>query len=288
MRIYIFDCVSSPSSTPTVVVKSEPGTAPVASSCVSPSPSPSGLSLSRRKRGQERELMNSTFEQWKQQHNNNKKRIGTVMTTELYDQLMECVRANGKSGDKNITRMVKDNNMLLFHDKLAVWKRGMKEKCGGDPARAVHPEHVRIVVCDDQMSDVIHRAHIDSGHMYYGKTYLTLKHAYSHVTRDVVKAWCERCPNCAAYRPDAKQKRRRHYRPIHAAGPMSHFTIDLIDKTRDPVTIGDRTYRYIMHGICHTTKFEAAKALCHKSKVEVWDVLDHWFSFFWLSNCSSI
>ena len=95
------------------------------------------------------------------------------------------------------------------------------------PDRATHPAHVRVVVED--LEDIISRAHDACGHMYYYKTYLNIKLSYTHVTRDAVKAFCARCAVCATYRSDPNKKRRWRYRPIHASGPMRHFTIDYID-----------------------------------------------------------
>jgi hypothetical protein len=104
------------------------------------------------------------------------------------------------------------------------------------------------VVRDGDIQNIIKTEHEKAGHAKIKKTYHNIQMSYTHIRRDHVEAYVQRCGVCSIIAYDTNKKKRHVNRCIRSAGPMQHFTFDLICKLSNPGG-PNKEYHWIFHGI---------------------------------------
>jgi hypothetical protein len=156
-----------------------------------------------------------------------------------------------------------------------------KAECGNNIMNARWPDDVRLVVRDSDLYKIIKQEHEKLSHPYARKTFKTMQISYAGVKREVVDAYVERCTYCNTSRYDVNKRKRTVIRAIRSLGVMQHFTFDIISYISNP-SGPNNDYKYVLHGICHFSKFTMVEPLKQKGMDDVYICLRRWFNMFGL------
>ena len=128
----------------------------------------------------------------------------------------------------------------------------------GDTYKLVRKNGGKQVVPESRLFEVIHDAHVLSGHGGRDKLVAVLKKEFWNVTYEFVQIYLSTCQQCEEKRPRA----RRHLvvSPIVSDGFNSRAQADLINFESEP----DGEYKYVLTYQDHLTKFVFLKALTSK------------------------
>jgi transposase InsO family protein len=217
-----------------------------------------------------------SFNAWLQESKSKRKRQRTVMTDELYEELLTVLRSGTPAPtSKHLKQILEYNQMILFHNRLAVWQPQGKLECGGDVLKATFPKHVKLVKKESEWEELISLQHTQDGHAYFETTYVKLSNTYHGIKRAIVKAFAERCGTCAQNKMNVHKSKRRWIRPILTGTCFKHLQMDLINKSRDAGG-ADKSYKYIMRIVDMFSKYSWVYPLKNKTAEEVHFVLC-WF-----------
>lgn len=135
--------------------------------------------------------------------------------------------------------------------------------------RSTNDDEIKYFCHIDELYEIIHKAHIDTGHKRTRCMDKELKKKYCNITRDVIDIYLRLCGQC-----QLKKKNKGKglvVRPILSNNMNSRGQVDLIDMQTEP----DKDYKFILNYQDHLTKFVFLKPLKSKRAAEVaYNLLD--------------
>lgn len=135
----------------------------------------------------------------------------------------------------------------------------------------------RIVLCKDDIFDVINDAHRSNGHMGIERTYTACCAKYYSVTQLMCRHYVKTCPTCMERNPKIPPQKGAK-KPIYSDNYRDRFQVDLIDmkKFAKPNVYGV-LQRWIMAVKDHSTGFTALFSLPRKKPIYVAFELERYF-----------
>ncbi|XP_039315443.1 SCAN domain-containing protein 3-like [Solenopsis invicta] len=142
-----------------------------------------------------------------------------------------------------------------------------------------HEKKIKYYVHNEQVFDIIHMAHLETGHGGKHKLENNIKTKYVNITREVIHIYLELCLIC--------KKKKTHLKKGVVVKPLifkeinHRAQVDLIDMQ----TSKDGEYKFILNYQEHLTKFVCLRPLKTKTAVEVaYNLVD----IFCIIGCSSV
>ncbi|XP_039305556.1 KRAB-A domain-containing protein 2-like [Solenopsis invicta] len=126
-----------------------------------------------------------------------------------------------------------------------------------------HEKKIKYYVHNEQVFDIIHMAHLETGHGGKHKLENNIKTKYVNITREVIHIYLELCLIC--------KKKKTHLKKGVVVKPLifkeinHRAQVDLIDMQ----TSKDGEYKFILNYQEHLTKFVCLRPLKTKTAVEV-------------------
>lgn len=181
-----------------------------------------------------------------------------------------------------------NNRNIIKHDKKLIWVRNIvaengytlqkidKEDGSGkidmlvklkDYEVALNEQPYYIVARISTIERIIREEHTKSAHHGINITHERIEKNYVLITRDMVKAYIERCVHCVNHQA-IKESAKKPVCPINAKGMLEHIVIDLIDNSNNPAG-PSKEFKYIIHAVDHFSSFHYVDCLRAKSAIEV-------------------
>ena len=197
------------------------------------------------------------------------------MSSELFAEKLK--RWTSHQTDSN--RYVSDEEHAEMIRKLLAFQREELKPCsskdyrwiknlavaqyGSDAYKLVRKAGGLEVLPASRLFEVIHEAHLISGHAGRDKLCAILKQDFWNVTYDLIKMYLSTCQQCEEKRP----RPRKHLvvAPMISDAFSARAQVDLINFESEP----DGDFKYILTYQDHLTKFVLLKAITSKRAAEV-------------------
>jgi len=146
--------------------------------------------------------------------------------------------------------------------------------CIGNEEKLIFPvesgsEDIRYYVCNDELFDIIHAAHIETGHGGRDRINHMLKKKFKNINVEAINVYLKMCETCQ--KKHSMPKKGLIVKPILHNEMNSRCQIDLIDMQSNP----DNGFKYIMVYQDHLTKFVIIRPLrCKRAEEIAYQLLD--------------
>ena len=135
--------------------------------------------------------------------------------------------------------------------------------------------NLKILPFEETFEELFH-LHVSSGHSGRDIMKEKVKEKYANVTQEVIMALLKTCEFCST-KQTKSDKKSVVVKPILSQDAFSRFQVDYIDLQSCPDTTEDGTFRFILHGQDHLTKFCFLKATENKSAATTVKAIKSWF-----------
>ncbi|XP_063803341.1 KRAB-A domain-containing protein 2-like [Pseudophryne corroboree] len=176
------------------------------------------------------------------------------LTTEKYSEIIEQVK---------IAKLEKKKSSLSYR-RL----KRFQICCVGDKEKLIAPlsetsTSVQYYITNEDMYDVLHEAHVNTGHGGKHRMLAELKKSYKNVTQEVVLLFLKLCLTCQ--QKLSSQKKAIVVKPVKFSELESRCQVDLIDMQSQ----SDNPFQFILVYQDYVTKFVQLRPLTSKEPSEV-------------------
>ena len=176
------------------------------------------------------------------------------MSKEEYDTIIQRMSAiSNKAIKPNTTDY---NNMRRFEIKEV-------EVEGSIVSRLVKRGTNEKIISEEDLFDIINELHISSGHGGRDHLKRDIRDKYGNITQEIIMNYLKCCEFCQT--KHGRVKKGIVVKPIVSSEEFNRFQVDYIDLQSCPDTIDDKSYKFILHGQDHLTKFCFLRATEDKS-----------------------
>jgi hypothetical protein len=135
------------------------------------------------------------------------KRFTDAAFSQMLSRLLENAKPTRRMKNLKVTLQQKDNSCLLFSNKKGVLKQ---------------------IIPESHISSIIESVHsTKERHLSIRETFMLISQQYEGISRFMVKAFVDRCPNCITQKPVNMPS--APLRPVVARALFEHLQFDFID-----------------------------------------------------------
>ena len=128
----------------------------------------------------------------------------------------------------------------------------------------------------EDLFNEIYDLHVGSGHCGRDLLNKKIKEKFANVTIENISAFLKTCQFCTTKRKSS-EKKGTIVKPISSRDAFLRFQVDYIDLQSCPDVTEDGTFRFVLHGQDHLTKFSFLKATPNKTALTTVKAIKSWF-----------
>ena len=128
----------------------------------------------------------------------------------------------------------------------------------------------------EDLFNEIYDLHVGKGHCGRDLLNKKIKEKFANVTIENISSFLKTCQFCTTKRKSS-EKKGTVVKPILSKDAFSRFQVDYIDLQSCPDVTEDGTFRFVLHGQDHLTKFSFLKATPNKTALTTVKAIKSWF-----------